>query len=257
VQEYARFVDAGGYDPEGFGAEWIPEWHSAVEEMLTSGPYRDEDRFHGDRRRRQPHSWEHQLETPNRPIVNISWYEGAAYCDWLTKTIVDDTTEYRLPYESEWLRAALGQDGKGPYPWGKADPEEGNKAQANYSRSGIEEPTPVGMFPTGAADWGDAGSLKDVAGNVWEWCADDLATDGKPCRGGLVRPLRGGCYWSGSSGIRVSNRSGDHAARWSGSIGFRVVRCDERHSSHLRPRSSGLSLRKMFTRTSYSPGKRT
>jgi formylglycine-generating enzyme required for sulfatase activity/energy-coupling factor transporter ATP-binding protein EcfA2 len=225
VQEYARFVDAGGYDPEGFGGEWIAEWQDAVEGMLSTEPYKAWKWLLGDRERRLPRDWQRRLESPSRPVFNVSWYEAAAYCAWLTRRSGNTKIEYRLPTEPEWQRAAAGKQGKGPYPWGKDDPGKGDKARANYDRAGVNSPSPIGLFPTGAADWGEAGKLHDMAGNVWEWCSDELSSSGKPERGGRCRPLRGGCYLDGASRLEVSYRDWYRAAGWGVRCGFRVVRC--------------------------------
>jgi formylglycine-generating enzyme required for sulfatase activity/energy-coupling factor transporter ATP-binding protein EcfA2 len=225
VQEYARFVDAGGYDPERFGGEWIAEWQDSVEEMLSTEPYKGADWLQGDRERRLPGDWKQQLESPSRPVVNVSWYEAAAYCAWLTRRPGDVKIEYRLPTEPEWQRAAVGRQGKGPFPWGEDDPGKGDNARANYDKAGIGNPTPVGLFPTGVANWGEAGKLNDMAGNVWEWCSDELLSSGEPESGGPVRPLRGGCYWFDASELEVSYRHGDLASNWRDLRGFRVVRC--------------------------------
>jgi formylglycine-generating enzyme required for sulfatase activity len=103
----------------------------------------------------EPDEWEEQLQYPARPVVYVSWYEAAVYCAW---------RGCRLPTEAEWERAARGTEGR-KYPWGDAP---ANPSRLNYSGSQIGHPTPIGIYPLGATPEG----VHDMAGNVWEWCAD-------------------------------------------------------------------------------------
>ncbi len=202
-QEFKRFVDDQGYHRE---QPWSLEgWHWRQERNINEPAYWYERKWNG----------------PNFPVVGVSWYEAAAYADWLSKIT---GKLYRLPTEAEWEKAARGIDGK-IYPWGNTF----DKNCCNSGESGLGRTSPVGIFPNGKSDYG----CHDMAGNVWEWCADwydekyyhnsPMKNPSGPSSGSL-RVCRGGSWFFDAGNcacaIRVRGLPGLRGFH----LGFRLAR---------------------------------
>jgi len=151
-----------------------------------------------------PEHWEDgrpRRDKMSHPVVNVSWYDAVAYCEWLSKVT---GKAVRLPAEAEWEKAARGDRDKREYPWG----ESFEATRCNSYGLGLGSTTPVGIFPEGASPYG----VLDLSGNVFEWTgSEDRAV------------LRGGSFGNNERLVRCSYRSGRGPNSRSFSIGFRVV----------------------------------
>ncbi len=153
----------------------------------------------------------------DHPVVYVNWYDAKAYCDYYG---------YTLPTEAQWEYAAAGPTSRA-YPWGDVWDEQ---KCCNYSNRGPGGYTfPVGSFPAGAS-W--CGAL-DMAGNVWEWCADWCAQDYYSVspelnptgpESGTYRVLRGGSWDFNCNFCRAAHRASGDPSLATYYDGFRVSR---------------------------------
>src|SRR5262249_4861142 len=118
------------------------------------------------------------------PVVNVSWEDAMAFCNWLTNKETTAKTlpagwKYRLPTDAEWsgavgLKKSGNKSGREEhlalplYPWGTEWTP--SKGAGNYHPSlGVDSyphTSPVGSFRPNAL------GLYDLGGNTWEWCMD-------------------------------------------------------------------------------------
>jgi formylglycine-generating enzyme required for sulfatase activity len=186
---------------------------------------------------------------PDGPMNNVSWYDAAAYCDWLSRReglpecyepnqdgkyaagmkIKPDALRlggYRLPTEAEWeysCRAGAGTsrhygsslDLLGRYAWYTSTSE------SHAHPCGRLLPNEFGLF--------------DMHGNVWEWCHDGYQPYSKKTVVDNINTLfyiyssshllfRGGSFFYRPADVRSANRNGSAPASRFVDFGFRPSR---------------------------------
>lgn len=164
-----------------------------------------------------------EFDHPQQPVVAVSWFEAAKYCDWLSGLT---GRRYRLPTEAEWERAARGGLPGMLYPWGD-HPPEGRPEYPRRWGGEVFGPRPVGQ--------GEANpfGIFDLCENVHEWCSDwfqDNYYAVSPARNprgperGDRRSSRGGSWRHHVKASRCAARSSIPPHFQYADYGFRVVR---------------------------------
>jgi formylglycine-generating enzyme required for sulfatase activity/serine/threonine protein kinase len=181
-------------------------------------------------------------QTPEHPVVMVSWTDALSFCKWLTDKeqaagLLKPGESYRLPTDLEWSKAVglATEKGQTPemrdmgiqdqYPWGTSWPPPkgagnytGKETGAEVYLSGYEDPfpftSPVGSFTPNAQ------GLYDMGGNAWEWCMDTWNPKARS------RVLRGASWYQGALQLSLLSSCRIHSMpdRESDNYGFRVVR---------------------------------
>ncbi|NIM17712.1 MAG: SUMF1/EgtB/PvdO family nonheme iron enzyme [Candidatus Aminicenantes bacterium] len=203
--EFKAFVDDDGYKNKEYWTE--DGWQWRKKENISKPLYWHDREWNG----------------PNFPVVGVSWYEASAYAEWLSRKTSD---KYVLPTEAQWEKAARGNGGFS-YPWGNTWEEKEDRC--NWFELGLRRTSPVGIFPAGASPYG----CMDMAGNVWEWCADWFDEDyykespdrnPKGPKDGSNRVIRGGGWGYRRQYCRASYRYWSIPVARDAGLGFRLAR---------------------------------
>jgi formylglycine-generating enzyme required for sulfatase activity len=163
------------------------------------------------------------------PVEYVSWTQAQEFCRRLAKVT---GRAYQFPAEAQWEYACRAGS-QAPFYCGETITTD----YANYCGEHIfsSEPeglyrhttTPVGSFPPNAF------GLYDMAGNLWEWCADAWHPNyrGAPVTGSAwetggdpsCRVTRGGSWHEIPGHCRSAVRVRFEAAFGDEQVGFRVV----------------------------------
>jgi formylglycine-generating enzyme required for sulfatase activity len=217
----AQFKKVMGYNPSYFSTDG--KGKEGAKFFDFSKPGGGKDRVKG-------------MDTDAFPVENVSWQEAQTFLKKLSELPEEKKKgrKYRLPTEAEWEYAARGgapsyqvfgfgnslssqqANFKGNYPYGGA-------AKGPY----LGRTCKVGSYPANGF------GLRDMHGNVDEWCQDWYGRDyyGKSPRRdppgpakGSDRVVRGGC-WSSHAGLfcRSASRNDCSPAVRTHVLGFRVA----------------------------------
>lgn len=166
----------------------------------------------------------------DHPVVHLSWFDAGAFASWAGG---------RLPTEAEWEYAARGGLPNAIFPWGDQEPDDdsyfpcniwqGQFPDSNSAADGYTGTAPVDAYaPNGFG-------LFNMAGNVWEWCADPFrirslkrearerndaarAQNSRVAKGGSYLCHRCYCYR-----YRVAARTGTTPDTSTGHMGLRLA----------------------------------
>ena len=233
----------GAYDTAVLGIQWvdIPAGEFPMGDNFNDGwideqpvhavyldPYRisryevtfaQYDRFCDETGRNKPDDFGWGRDT--RPVIDVNWDDARAFCTWLSgKT----GKNIHLPTEAQWEKAARGTDQR-KYPWGNDEPTCVNDMTNFNNCNGLTRP--VGSFVSDVSPYG----VYDMAGNVFEWCADwydasyystSPAANPAGPGSGTQRIHRGGSWNSQLEHIRCSDRDSTSPSDASRRLGFRL-----------------------------------
>ena len=199
-QSLARFTDPR-LQPGARNAEdgYLPVLGVGIDLFVRRAPVTNEEYalFVKETGHAAPKDWKNATapeDKKNAPVVNVSYQDALAYCDWLTKK--DPRAKYRLPNEKEWEYAA------GHMP-----------KDADFNNGERKGVTDVDLYRQTIS----ASGAVDMWGNVWEWIDADRNENKKGVKGGAWDSPRMSCRTECRDEGRDPKNGYDN-------VGFRVFR---------------------------------
>lgn len=230
---FAAFVTATGYRTEAERFGWSFVFHASLPPGQASESVGSTPWWH----KVDGACW-HAPEGPrstiadrsDHPVTHVSWTDATAFAEW---------ARGRLPSEAEWEHAAKGGQAGARFPWGEQEPTDevahlcniwqGEFPRRNTAADGFAGTAPVGSYaPNGFG-------LHEMAGNVWEWCADAFRIRSlsaaarlrnRAAAAGKERVMKGGsflCHRSYCYRYRIAARTGHSPDTSAGHTGFRLA----------------------------------
>jgi formylglycine-generating enzyme required for sulfatase activity len=225
--------EAGRRDDETLHRQRIGRSFAIASKPVTVEEFQRFQKDRSDVARVKIKTWSPEADTP---IVAMTWYEAAQYCNWLSEVegipekewcyprhgdikegmkLYPDNLErkgYRLPTEAEWEYACRAGAETGHYYGGG---EELLRRYAWYLQYSGDRTWPVGQKRPN-----DLG-LFDMHGNVWSWCQEGASAyapgagekpaedqeDKKSVTDKSKRMLRGGAFLSQPAYVRSAFRN--------------------------------------------------
>ncbi|WP_155372683.1 SUMF1/EgtB/PvdO family nonheme iron enzyme [Catellatospora vulcania] len=251
--EYAKFIEAGGYDNTRYwhspeAKMWLAQDEKTLDQLMpivqdSLGLHYRKDIQAGFMSvvdyetmrdqfirklilRREPLHWhDPRFNRPNQPVVGVNLWEAKAYCAWLTDLMrvagrIGADKICRLPTEEEWEFAAGPENHV--HPWGSDwDPSKCHMRNTPWIASAVS----IGTF-----DWVDSHlGCRDMIGNVFDMtlsAADEYLNRPLDHAATEMREIvtRGGSWLATAEAARsIRFRSWDPPCNSYADQGFRVV----------------------------------